>query len=144
MQIPEEHIKKWIGNFIEGKNLPKQFRLLKPVDTRDYVSKLSQNQLNEKTDKDLNWVLTQNLFELKTFINYDLKLDKTESDAVFWNFVGNPLYRMLEKSIAEDCRNSKEYREKLFEKIDGLINKLRPDKELLREREERRKKDLAK
>jgi len=137
---PDEEIRKWFENFIEGKNLPKKFRLLKPVDTRDYVSKLSQNQLNEKTEKDLNWVLTQNLFELKTFINYDLKLDKSESDAVFWNFVGNPLYRMLEKSIVEDCRNSEEYRKKLFEKIDNLINELRPDRELLKEREERGKK----
>ena len=48
--------------------------------------------------------------------------------------------RMLEKSIVEDCRNSEKYRKRLFEKIDVLINLLRPDKELLREREERRKK----
>jgi hypothetical protein len=96
--------------------------------------------LDEAIDKNLNTVLTQNLFELKTFINYDLKLDKSESDAVFWNFVGNPLYRMIEKSIVENCRNSEEYRKKLFEKIDALINELRPDKELLRKREEREKK----
>ena len=46
-------------------------------------------------------------------------------------------------SIAENCRNSEKYQERLFEKIDVLINELRPDQELLREREERRKKHNA-
>lgn len=140
LNLPEEDIKKWFENFIEGKNLPKKFRLLKPFDAKEYYGRLSEKQLDEAIDKDLNWVLTQNLFELKTFITYDLKLDKPERDAVFWKFVGNPLYRMLEKSIEENCRNSERYQKKLFEKIDVLINELRPDKELLREREERRKK----
>jgi len=139
LNIPEEHIKKWVERFIEGKNLPKKFRLL-PFDTKEYYDRLSEKQLDERIDKDLNRVLTQNLFELKTFIKYDLRLDKPERDAVFWKFVGNPLYRMLEKFIAEDCRNSEKYQKRLFEKIDLLINELRPDKELLREREERRKK----
>jgi len=138
LTIPEEDIKKWVENFTEGKNLPKKLRLL-TFDAKEYYGKLSEKQLDEAIDKDLNRVLTQNLFELKTFINYDLKLDKPERDAVFWNFVGNPLYRMLEKSIEENCRNSEKYRKKLFEKIDALINELRPDKELLREREERGK-----
>jgi DNA-binding HxlR family transcriptional regulator len=140
LDLPEEDIKKWFENFIEERNLPKKLRLLKPLDVREYYSRLSEKQLDEAIDKDLNMVLTQNLFELKTFVNYDLKLDRPESDAVFWNFVGNPLYRMLEKGIVEDCRNSEKYRKKLFEKIDALINELRPDKELLREREERGKK----
>jgi len=137
LDIPEEDIKKWVENFIEGKNLPKKFRLL-PFDAKECYDRLSEKQLTEAIDKDLNTVLTQNLFELKTFINYDLKLDKPERYAVFWTFVGNPLYRMLEKSMVENCRSEK-YRKKLFEKIDALINELRPDKELLREKEERSK-----
>jgi len=64
-------------------------------------------------------------------LSQHVDLDKPERYAVFWNFVGNPLYRMLEKGIAEDCRSEK-YRKRLFEKIDALINELRPDKELLR------------
>jgi DNA-binding HxlR family transcriptional regulator len=139
LNLPEEDIKKWVEDVIEEKNLPKKLRLLKPFDAKEYYGKLSEKQLDEAIDKNLNTVLTQNLFELKTFINYDLKLDKPASDAVFWNFVGNPLYRMLEKSIVEDCRNSEEYRKKLFEKIDVLIKEIRPDRELLREREERGK-----
>jgi DNA-binding HxlR family transcriptional regulator len=139
LNLPEEDIRKWAEKFIEGKNLPKKFRLL-PFEVKEYYGKLSEKQLDEAIDKHLNTVLTHNLFELKTFIDYDLKLDKPVSDAIFWNFVGNPLYRMLEKSIVEDCRNSEEYRKKLFEKIDVLMNELRPDKELIREREERGKK----
>lgn len=139
LNLPEEDTKKFVENFIEGKNLPKKFRPI-PFDAKEYYGKLSEKQLDEAIDKDLNTVLTHNLFELKTFINYDLQLDRPESDAVFWNFVGMPLYRMREKSIVEDCRDSEDYRKKLFEKIDTLINELRPDKELLKEREERRKK----
>ena len=133
LTIPEEDIKKWVENFIEGKNLLKKHRLLR-FDAKEYYGRYSEKQLDEAIDKDLNTVLTQNLFELKTFINYDLKLDKPERYAVFWNFVGNPLYRMLEKSIVENCRSEK-YRKKLFEKMDALISELRPDKKLLRKRE---------
>jgi hypothetical protein len=57
-----------------------------------------------------------------------LKIDKRESDTIFWKFVGNPLYRMHEKSIAEKCRYSEEYRKKLFEKMDSLISELSGDK----------------
>jgi len=138
LDIPEEDMKKWVENVINEKKFPKKLRLL-PFDAEEYYGKLSERQLDEVIDKHLNTVLAQNLFELKTFINYDLKLDKPERYAVFWNFVGNPLYRILEKGIVEDCRNSEKYRKKLFEKIDALINELRPDKELLRKREERRK-----
>ena len=134
LDIPEEDVKKWVENLIEGKNLSKKFRLL-PFDVKEYYDKMSEDQLNEATYKDLNNVLTQNLFELKTFINYDLKIDKPETEAVFWNFVGNPLYRMLEKRIVENCRSEK-YQKKLFEKIDALINALRPTEELFRQREE--------
>jgi hypothetical protein len=49
---------------------------------------------------------------------------------------------MLEKSIVETCRESEVYRKTLFEKIDFLIDALRPDRELFREREERRQKYL--
>jgi hypothetical protein len=41
---------------------------------------------------------------------------------------------MHEKSIVEKCRDSDEYKKKLFEKIDLLINELRSDKELLRQK----------
>jgi DNA-binding HxlR family transcriptional regulator len=139
LDFPEEEMKKWVENFVDGRNLPEDLRPLKQFDVKKYYNRLSEKQIEEMINKDLNTVLSQNLFELMTFISYDLKLDRPESHAVFWNFVGNPLYRMLERSIVETCRHSEEYRKKLFEKIDALINELRPDKELLKEREERRK-----
>jgi DNA-binding HxlR family transcriptional regulator len=144
LTVPDEDIKKWFEFFIDEKNLPEKLRTLKPFDPREFYGSLSEKELDEAIDKDLNKVMTQNLFELKTFIEYDLKLDKSVSDAVFWNFVGNPLYRMMEKGIVDDCRNSEEYRKKLFEKIDALIGRLRPDKELLKERERREKKEGTK
>jgi DNA-binding HxlR family transcriptional regulator len=135
---PEEDLKEWIETLEEDEELPEDLRS-KPFYAKDYYGRLSEKELIEEVDKDINRVLTHNLFELKTFINYDLQLHKPESDVVFWNFVGNPLYRMSEKTIVEVCRNSEEYQKKLFEKIDNLINELRPDKELLKKREERRK-----
>jgi DNA-binding HxlR family transcriptional regulator len=133
--IPDEDIRRWVEKTLEEeKRLPKKFRLLQ-IDTKEIYDKMSEDQLNEATYKDLNDVLIQNLFELKTFINYDLRLDKPETDAMFWNFAGNPLYRILEKRIVENCHSEK-YQNKLFEKIDALINALRPTRELLRQREE--------
>jgi hypothetical protein len=139
LYIPVEDIKQWIENSEEGKNLPKKFKLI-TFDEKEFYNKLSERELDEVIDKDLNRVLTQNLFELKTFIDYDLKLDRPERDAVFWKIVGDPIYRILEKGIVENCRNSEKYQKTLFEKIDALINELRPDKELIRERKERGKK----
>jgi DNA-binding HxlR family transcriptional regulator len=136
---PEEDLKEWIETLWgDNEKLPEKFRT-RPFYAKDYYDKLSEKELIEKVDKDVNRVLAHNLFELKTFIDYDLKLDRSESDVVFWNFVGNPLYRISEKRIVEDCRSSEQYREKLFEKIGIQISELRPDKKLLKEREERRK-----
>jgi DNA-binding HxlR family transcriptional regulator len=137
--VPDEDIKKWVENTIEGKKLPEKLGHLKLFD-EEYPAKLSDEQLNEAIYKDLNTLLRQNLFELKTFVKYDLKLDRPESDAVFWNFVGNPLYRMLERSIVEDCRNSEAYQMKLFERIDDLIGAISPIRELFKEKEEREEK----
>ena len=52
------------------------------------------------------------MYELKSIINYDLEISRFESDAAFWKFVGNPFYRMQEKSIVEDCRAIEEYKKK--------------------------------
>lgn len=44
------------------------------------------------------------------------------------------LCRLHERGIAENCRESDEYRKKLFDKMDVLIDKFRSDKKLLRKR----------
>jgi DNA-binding HxlR family transcriptional regulator len=141
--LSEEKTKERIERFLDDRNMPNEFRNIR-FDLKDYYRKLSANELDDKVIKDLDSVITQNLFELRQFINYDLKLEKTQSDAEFWDLVGNPLYRMLEKSIVENCRESEVYRKTLFEKIDFLIDALRPDRELFREREEKRKKGSKK
>ena len=141
--LSEEETRERIERFLDDSDMPEEFRSI-PFDEKEYYRRLSAKELDEEVIKDLDGVITQNLFELKSFINYDLKLEKTQSDAEFWGLVGNPLYRMLEKSLVENCRESEVYRKALFEKIDFLVDALRPDRELFREREERRKKGSKK
>ena len=136
--LSDEETRERIERFLDDKNMPKELRSI-PFDEREYYSRLSKKELDEEIIKDLDGIITQNLLELKQFINYDLKLEKTQSDAEFWSLVGNPMYRMIEKGIVDNCRESEIYRKTLFEKIDFLIASLRPDRELFRAREERRK-----
>jgi DNA-binding HxlR family transcriptional regulator len=139
---PEE-LRQWLDTFDNDENLPKHLRPLK-FSREDLFKKLSDQEIDDKTVKDLADIITRSLYELKSVINFDLEISKYESDEAFWKFVGNPAYRMQEKSIVEDCRSSEEYKKRLFKKIDLLINELRSDKELFRKREERRKKRFKK
>lgn len=115
---------------------------LKPVDAGEEYRKLTEKELDQHVDNDIHRILSLYLHELKAYVQYELKTSETMTNRDFWRFVGNPMYRMLERSILEDCRHSEEYKKKLFEKGEGLISETRPDKALLEEREERRKKDL--
>jgi DNA-binding Lrp family transcriptional regulator len=143
LTVSGEDMRERIERFLDDKDLPKKLRRL-PIDAKEFYGRLSEKQLDGIVNKDLDGVITQNLFELKSFINYDLKLEKTQSAAEFWDLVENPLYRMLEKSIVDRCRNSEEYRKMLFERIDILIAALRPDRDIVRERAERRKRSSNK
>jgi len=100
------------------------------TDVKAYYEKMTEKQLDQETDRELETTLALCLFELKNLIGYDLKIDKHESDAAFWNFIGNPLYRMHEKTIVERCRESDRYKEKLFEKLQTMINGLRSHKSI--------------
>lgn len=144
LDVPEEEVREWVENDIaEDEKLDKKLRLLQ-FDENEYYNKLPEEQLDEEIDKRIHSILAHSLFELKTLIEYDLKLPRPESDKAFWKFIGNPMYRMQESNIAETCRNNERYREKLFAKIDAMVNELRPDKELLKQREERRNKQVTK
>jgi hypothetical protein len=110
-----------------------RLRLLK-ITLKEFLQKFTDKQLDELAIKDLSDSLTQSLYELKSIIQHDLEIDRFESDAVFWKFVGNPIYRMHERGLAEKCRDSDMYKKMLFEKNDLLINELRSDKELLKRR----------
>ena len=135
MHTPQEDLKKWIESFSRGEGLPEKFAPLK-LSTEELYKRFSTEQLDKMAINDLETILSRSLFELKTFIEYDLRIDEFQSDSDFWNFVGNPLYRLNEKSVAEKCRASEEYRKLLFEKIELLVNELRSDRELLRKRRE--------
>jgi len=136
--IPYEDLKEWVEASANDESMPAKFRPLK-MTREEFYAKLSVEQLDKMAIDDLSDIITSNLFELKTFVEYDLNVDKHKSNADFWNFVGNPLYRLSEKSIAEKCRSSDKYKQLLFEKIDLLVNELRSDRELLRKRNERGK-----
>jgi hypothetical protein len=108
---------------------------LKPVDGKEEFRKLAEKELDQHIDRDIHRILSLSLHELKAYVQYELKTSETMSKRDFWRFIGNPVYRMLERSVLEDCRRSEEYKKKLHEKIDGLINEIRTDKALLKEKE---------
>ena len=143
LKVSEEDVKGWLEARRNAKNLPERLKSLK-MNRKELFQRFTDTQLDEMAVKDLSDTLSLSLHELKIFIQYDLEKGRFESDAAFWKFVGNPLYRMHEKSVAENCRASEEYKKRLFEKIDLLINELRSDKELFRRKEERRKKHFKK
>lgn len=127
MDVSKEDLTCWINALEKGV----RFKELRPIKWSEYYRKLTEKQLDQEIDRDLRETLSLTLFELRTFINYDLKIDKHESNAAFWNFVGNPLYRIHEKGIVEKCRDSDEYRKRLFEKMEVLIKELRSGKQII-------------
>jgi DNA-binding HxlR family transcriptional regulator len=136
MHLSQEDLKEWLEVFHNGGNLPIHLRPLK-ITRKQLYSMLTDNEMDRMTVKDLADTLSLSLHELKTFIDYDLAIGKFESDAAFWKFVGNPLYRMHERSMVEKCRESERYRKLLFEKIDVLTGELRSDKQLPRDRDKK-------
>ena len=137
LDVSQEDIEEWV------KNLEKSGKKLLPVTkivasmksgAKNYYNNLSEEQIEKEIDRELNQVLKYFLDELKNYIQHDLRLGKQESDESFWKLIGNPMYRMREKRIAEDCRTNEAYKKRLFEKIDILINELRNDKELFTQR----------
>jgi len=128
LHVSQEDIKEWFDDLEKAnERLPPHLRLMK-FDAKEFYDKMPETEIEREIDRDLNYTLVLNLHELKNFVQYDLKIDKKESDADFWKLVGNPFYRIHEKSIAEKCRDSEKYRKKLFEKMDILINELSGDK----------------
>ena len=135
MDVSEEDLKNWVELHRDRADLPEILKPLK-LSRKELLERFSEEQLEKMVINDLNDTIGLNLFELKTFIDYELKGDKFKSNADFWKFVGNPMYRMHERTVAENCRDSERYRRLLFEKIDVLVDELRSDKELLRKRKE--------
>jgi DNA-binding HxlR family transcriptional regulator len=118
LHVPQEDVEEWFNETKRATSrLPAFLRPLK-IDKKEFYGKMSDEQLEKEIERDIARFQSLNLYELKNYIRYDLKLDKSESDSDFWQLVGNPLYRLIEKSIAENCRASERYRKTLFEKIE--------------------------
>jgi DNA-binding HxlR family transcriptional regulator len=120
----QEELKKWLDYQRKDENLDERFRAVE-FDLEKYYKMLSDKELDEMVSDDLNNALGLGLHELKNFIEYDLKLDKFDSDSAFWKLVGNPIYRMHQKTIVEKCRDSPEYKMKLFSRMEAMINEFR-------------------
>jgi len=121
LHVPEEDIKSWFEDLKKADGrLPPHLRSIE-FDVSEYYNNMTDEQLRKEIDRELNFSYGLFLHELKNFVQYDLKLDKTQSDADFWKLVGNPMYRLHERSVVENCRKSERYKEKLFEEIDFII-----------------------
>jgi DNA-binding HxlR family transcriptional regulator len=108
--------------------------LSQPFDAEVEYRKLTEKELDQRVDNDMRRILSLYLHELQAYVQYELKTSENMTNRDFWIFIGNPMYRMLERSILEDCRHSERYKGKLFGKIETLISETRPDKALLEER----------
>ncbi len=116
-----EGIKEWLNEVETNGKLNGRLKVLK-LDEKQYYENMPEKQLDCEIVQDLESTFLLNLHELRNMIEYDLKIDKDESDAAFWKFLGDPLCRMHERFIAEKCRASDRYKEKLFTKIQQSIH----------------------
>lgn len=130
-----EDVRKYVERWVESLGHWKETRSGLPppprgkrFDAKESYEQMPEHILEREIDRDIQEALLGNLFELKAVVDYDLNLEnkdfKSESDADFWKFIGNPLYRLFEKAVAQNCRVSDRYRKKFFEKIDSRIAKL--------------------
>lgn len=63
-----EYLKSWLQAIENDPNLPEHLKPLK-FDEKAFYDNLSENQLNQETDQDLNTFFASMLFELKSFID---------------------------------------------------------------------------
>jgi hypothetical protein len=125
MSLLSESLSGDFESSIFGANLDEFFKKnpeFEIIDRKEYYAKLPEEELEQKINLDLNLIFKTTLYALKAFVNYDLKIE-FQDDTEFWEFVGDPLYRMLEKGIADNCRESIEYRTKFFEKVEAMLKK---------------------
>lgn len=116
-----ENAKRWVDTFInwkEGEGLDSRKY------TRELYGKMTEKALEQEVSKDLSYFLLNALYELNTIVDYNVKAGR-ESNEDFWRFVGNPLYRMFESSVAEKCIDSPVYMKKFLEVLDSLVSKFK-------------------
>jgi hypothetical protein len=121
-----ENMKRWIDHTIgwkEVKGKEQDFEMLK----RQY-GKFTEEYLDRTIERDLSYFLLNVLFELDTLVSYSLEA-RNEKNEDFWKFVGNPLYRLFQRSFVDNCRASPEYRKRFYEKLDSMITKFKGEYE---------------
>lgn len=101
------------------KNLPEGLRRLN-ISGKEFYASFSDERIDKMVNTDIEYLFVENILELKELVDYELNLEEFDSNDVFWKLVGNPMYRMHEKSIAQKCRDCHLYKEKLFSKIDAM------------------------
>lgn len=101
------------------KYLPVGLRRLN-ISRKEFYASFSDERIDDLVNKDVEYLLVSSFLELKELVAYELSLEEFDSDDVFWKLVGNPMYRMLEKSIAGKSRDCPRYKEKLFGKIEAM------------------------
>jgi hypothetical protein len=132
--LNREEIKQQLQFEMENeRSLPKGLRSLN-ISGKEFYANLSDEQINALVETNLAYLLVSNVLELKEVITFDLS-QKFDSDEAFWKLVGNPMYRMLEKSITKKCRDCPRYKMKLFSSIEKMqeefnkkYNKVMPKK----------------
>jgi hypothetical protein len=121
-RLHAETVGRWVDSLENWRSKksrppPPRWRLF---DRKEHYEKLPQAYLDSEIDSDIKAVMFGNLCELKALVGYDLM-----DDSDFWKVFGNPLYRLCEKSIAENCRVSERYRNRFLEKIELEIQTLK-------------------
>jgi DNA-binding transcriptional ArsR family regulator len=132
VRLPPDEIKKYL-ELQDDDSLPPELRPLK-ITVEEFYGKMSRDEIDRETDRDLHDIMSLNLWELKLSIDNDLLLKEGESDDSFWLYFIKPTYRIKMESASEKCRYNEEYRKMLFEKIELLTTALRSDRELFRKR----------
>jgi hypothetical protein len=64
--VDSEDIEEWL----------KPLSDLEVINPKEHYAKLTEKALDQEVSQDLNRVLETNLLELKSFVNYDLKIDE--------------------------------------------------------------------
>jgi DNA-binding HxlR family transcriptional regulator len=115
-----EEIKQHLESEKENeKYLPVGLRRLN-ISSKEFYANFSDERIDDLVNKDVEYLLVSSILELKELVAYELSLEEFDNDDVFWKLVGNPMYRMHEKSIAKKCRDCPHYKEKLFSKIEAM------------------------
>jgi DNA-binding HxlR family transcriptional regulator len=93
------------------------------------MPKKSKEIMDRAAIQDLDDMILLNLLELKAIIDYELNIREQyksgQSNAEFWQFLGNPAYRRIEMMIVDECKEDEGYKKILFKKIDEIISEIK-------------------